>query len=75
MPFTCGGASEPAHQEFLTRLVQVSGIETATRADLARLDRHRSKKGRNIDGGIRAIRTRITKMKDGRTHLAHETAR
>ena len=36
-------------QEFLTRLAQASGIETPTRADLARVDRKRPKKGRNTD--------------------------
>jgi hypothetical protein len=36
-------------EEFLTRLVQASGIETPTREDLARLDRKRPKKGSNDD--------------------------
>ena len=39
--------SGETYQEFLTRLAQASGIETPTRADLARLDRKRPKKGRN----------------------------
>jgi len=30
-----------SYNEFLTRLVKASGIETATREDLARLDRKR----------------------------------
>ena len=41
--------SGETYQAFLTRLAQASGIETPTRADLARLDRKRPKKGRNTD--------------------------
>ena len=41
--------SGETYQEFLTRLAQASGIETPTRADLARLDRTRPKKGCNTD--------------------------
>ena len=60
-------------QEFLTRLAQASGIETPTRAHLARLDRNRPKKGRNKDWRHPYDPdARITKMKDGRTHLAHK---
>ena len=60
-------------QEFLTRLAQASGIETPTRADLARVDRKRPKKGRNTDWRHpHDPDARITKMKDGRTHLAHK---
>ncbi len=36
-------------QDFLRRLAQASGIETPTRANLARLDRKRKKKGSNDD--------------------------
>ena len=54
-------------------LAQASGIETPTRADLARLDRTRPKKGRNTDWRHpHDPDARITKMKDGRTHLAHK---
>src|SRR5215217_4179475 len=61
------------YHEFLTRLAQASGIETPTRADLARLDRKRPKKGRNTDWRHpHDPDARITKMKDGRTHLAHK---
>ena len=61
------------YQEFLTRLAQASGIETPTRDDLARLDRKRTKKGRNTDWQHpHDPDARITKMKDGRTHLAHK---
>ena len=65
--------SGETYQEFLTRLAQASGIKTPTRADLARLDRTRPKKGRNKDWRHpHAPDARITKMKDGRTHLAHK---
>jgi transposase len=65
--------SGETYQEFLTRLAQASGIETPARADLARLDRTRPKKGRNKDWRHpHDPDARITKMKDGRTHLAHK---
>ena len=65
--------SGETYQEFLTRLAQASGIETPTRADLARFDRTRPKKGRNRDWRHpHDPDARITKMKDGRTHLAHK---
>ena len=65
--------SGETYQEFLTRLAQASGIETPTRADLARLDRTRPKKGCNTDWQHpHDPDARITKMKDGRTHLAHK---
>ena len=65
--------SGETYHEFLTRLAQASGIETPTRADLARLDRTRPKKGRNQDWRHpHDPDARITKMKDGRTHLAHK---
>ena len=60
-------------QECLTRLAQASGIETPTRADLARLDRKRSKKGRPPEWRHpHDPEARITKMTDGRTPLAHK---
>ena len=62
-----------SYQEFLTQLAQASGIATPTRADLARLDRKRKKKGSNDDWTHpHDPDARITKMKDGRTHLAHK---
>jgi transposase len=65
--------SGETYQEFLTRLAHASGIETPTRAELARLDRKRPKKGRNTDWRHpHDPDARITKMKDGRTHLAHK---
>ena len=62
-----------SYQDFLTRLAQDSGIETPTRADLARLDRQRKKKGSNDDWTHpHDPDAKITKMKEGRTHLAHK---
>ncbi len=61
------------YQEFLTQLAQASGIETPTRADLARIDRTRKKKGSNDDWTHpHDPDAKITKMKDHRTHLAHK---
>src|SRR3979409_1466883 len=65
--------SGETYQAFLTRLAQASGIETPTRADLARVEPQRPKKGRNKDWRHpHDPDARITKMKDGRTHLAHK---
>ena len=65
--------SGETYQDFLTRLAQASGIETPTRAALARLDRKRPQKGRNTEWRHpHDPDARITKMKDGRTHLAHK---
>ena len=65
--------SGESYQEFLTKLAKESGIETPTREDLARLDRKRKKKGSNRDWKHpQDGDARITKMKDGRTHLAHK---
>ena len=62
-----------SYQEFLTTLAQASGIETPTRAELARLDRKRKKKGSNKEWTSPSDPdAKITKMKDGRTHLAHK---
>ena len=64
---------ERTYQEFLTDLAQASGIETPTREDLARIDRERKKKGSNDDWhNPHDPDAKITKMKDGRTHLAHK---
>ncbi len=65
--------SGESYQEFLTRLAQASGIATPTREDLARLDRDRPRKGSNKEWKHpHDPDARITKMKDGRTHLAHK---
>jgi transposase len=61
------------YQTFLEDLARASGIETPTREDLARLDRKRKKKGSNDDWfNPNDPDAKITKMKDGRTHLAHK---
>ena len=61
------------YQEFLTRLATESGIKTPTRAALARLDRRRKKRTSNTDWHNPSDPdAKITKMKDGRTHLAHK---
>ena len=62
-----------AYDAWLTRLAEASGITTPTRAELARFDRTRKKKGSNDDWTHpQDPDAKITKMKDGRTHLAHK---
>src|SRR5262245_61159477 len=62
-----------SYQEFLTRLAAASGVKTPTRAALARLDRRRKKRTSNKDWENPSDPdAKITKMKDGRTHLAHK---
>jgi len=59
--------------ELLTGLAKASGIATPTREDLAKLDRKRKNKASNKDWeNPHDPDARITKMKDGRTHLAHK---
>jgi transposase len=61
------------YDEFLKDLAKESGIETPTREQLAKLDRKRKKKGSNDDWkNPHDPDAEITKMKDGRTHLAHK---
>jgi transposase len=62
-----------SYQQFLTRLAAESGIKTPTREALARLDRRRKKRTSNKDWENPSDPdAKITKMKDGRTHLAHK---
>jgi len=62
-----------SYQDFLTRLAAASGIKTPTREALARLDRRRKKRTSNQDWENPSDPdAKITKMKDGRTHLAHK---
>jgi len=62
-----------SYQSFLTGLAKASGIDTPTREDLARLDRKRKKKTSNKDWTSPSDPdAKVTKMKDGRTHLAHK---
>ncbi len=61
------------YEEFLKELAQASGIESPTREDLAKLDRQRPKKGSNEQWkNPNEPDAKVTKMKDGRTHLAHK---
>src|SRR6185437_13907007 len=61
------------YEEFLIELAKESGIETPTREQLAKLDRKRPHKGSNQDWvNPHDPDAQITKMKDGRTHLAHK---
>jgi transposase len=61
------------YQEFLTRLAKESGIATPTREDLARIDKQRKNKASNDDWQHPSDPdAKITKMKDGTTHLAHK---
>lgn len=65
--------SGEGYQEFLTRLAKESGIQTPTREDLAKLDRKRKNKASNDDWqSPDDPDAKITKMKDGTTHLAHK---
>jgi transposase len=62
-----------SYEEFLKKLAKESGIETPTKEELARLDRKRKKKGSNQEWMSPSDPdARITKMKDGATHLAHK---
>jgi transposase len=61
------------YEEFLRRLAQESGIATPTREQLAKLDRKRTRKGSNADWvNPHDPEAGITKLKDGRTHLAYK---
>ena len=65
--------SGESYDEFLTELARASGIETPTREELAKVDKKRPKKGSNKDWEHpHDPDARITKMKDGRTHMAHK---
>ena len=62
-----------SYQAFLVGLATASGVETPTREGLARLDRKRKKKTSNTDWTHpHDPDAKVTKMKDGRTHLAHK---
>ena len=65
--------SEQGYEEFLMELAKASGIETPRREDLAKLDRQRTGKGSNrVWKHPHDADARITRMKAGRTHLAHQ---
>jgi transposase len=62
-----------SYEQFLTGLAKASGIETPTREQLAKLDRKRKNKASNDDWqNPHDPDAKITKMKDGRTHLSHK---
>ena len=62
-----------SYREYLEALAKASGIETPTRSDIAKIDKKRAKKGSNDDWKHpHDPDAKITKMKDGRTHLAHK---
>jgi len=62
-----------SYEQYLKDLAQAEGMESPTREQLARMDRKRKKKGSNREWRSPAdADARITKMKDGRTHLAHK---
>jgi transposase len=61
------------YDEYLRELARAAGIENPTREQLARFDRRRKKKGSNEEWKHpKDPDARVTKMKDGRTHLAHK---
>jgi transposase len=61
------------YDEYLRGLAKASGLRTPTRAALARLDRRRAKKGSNEEWKSPSDPdAKITRMKDGRTRLAHK---
>ena len=61
------------YEAYLTTLARAAGVEAPTREELRRFDRARKKKGSNQDWRSPADpEARITRMKDGRTHLAHK---
>jgi transposase len=65
--------TKESYEQFLTGLAKASGIETPTREDLAKIDRKRKNKASNDDWeNPHDPDAKITKMKDGTTHLAHK---
>ena len=63
-----------SYEAFIRRLAEASGVETPTRADLARFDRSRkNKKTSNKEWqSPQDPDAKVAKRKDGRTHLAHK---
>ena len=63
-----------SYEAFVRSLAEASGVETPTRADLARFDRSRkNKKTSNKEWkSPQDPDAKIAKMKDGRTHMAHK---
>jgi transposase len=67
-------ADGASYQKYLKKLARAEGIKNPTPQDLGRMDRKRkSKKVSNADWKSPSDEdARITKMKDGTTHLAHK---
>jgi transposase len=62
-----------SYDDYLKQLAQAEGMERPTKEQLLRLDRKRKKKTSNDDWtNPNDPSARITKMKDGRTKLAHK---
>ena len=63
-----------SYEAFVRSLAEASGVETPTRADLARFDRSRkNKKTSNKEWqSPQDPDAKVAKMKDGRTHLAYK---
>lgn len=66
--------SGQSYREFLIELAKASGIETPTAEQLAKFDRKRKGKSASNDDWFNPHDpdAKITKMKDGRTHLAYK---
>ena len=65
--------TEEGYDEYLEKLGKEAGLEAPSREALGRFDRKRRKKTSNKDWKSPSDPdSRITKMKDGRTHLAHK---
>ena len=65
--------TDEVYEEYLRRLARESGIETPTREQLAKIDNKRKNKASNKDWKHPCDPdAKVTKMKDGRTHLAHK---
>jgi len=61
------------YDAYVRQLAEAAGLEKPTREQLARFDRKRKKKGANREWkSPDDPDARITRMKDGRTHLAHK---
>ena len=62
------------YEAFVKRLAATPGMETLTRADLVRFDRKRKNKKTSNKEWMKPHDpdAKITKMKDGRTHLAYK---
>jgi len=62
-----------SYDDYLDELARQSGVDEPTREDRAKVDKDRKNKGKNADWEHpHDPDARITKMKDGRTHLAHK---